>query len=395
MARDWRFAPASFRGATFYVDSGSPSGGRRKAIHEYPGAETWDVEDLGTKAKKVTLTAYVASETADTDYATLIAACDQTGPAQLILPFFGVVTASAETWEPRWSQEKLNYVGGDFAFVIENPANAPVPLGLGERLIAAALAAAPATIGTAISTLFAGIPATSYQRSDASAYLQDATALVTTILQATSLPDATATTAIATLAALTPTASTASEIDPGAFLAIALGVLDAIAIDAAPDDAAPTFQTAAALAATMIPAGVIGQQDPSQAAASVPVALAIATAMQAMRLIATSTYTDRQTAMTARTELRAIAIAVLPTLGALGADASAAFTDLWGQAVTYLSAVILNLAPILLYQTNLSLPSTVLAYRLYADPTRAAELVARNRVTTALFMPTIFEAAAP
>ena len=392
MARDWRFPPASFRGTTFYVDTAAPSGGRRKAIHEYPGSEYWDVEDLGTKAKKLTVTAYFVSETADTDYAALVAACDQATPAQLILPFYGTVTASAETWDPSWSQEKLNYVGGSFAFIIENPAGAPVPAGLGERIIATMMAAASSTIGAAVGALFTGTPATSYQRADAGAALTDAAALVTTLLQSTTLPDVTASSAQMALAALTPTAAVAADTDPGAFITAALAALDAIAIDATPDDAAPTFQTAAALAVSMVAPTVADQPDATRAAATIPAALAVAVAMQAIRLIATSTYTDRPAAILAREEMKAIAVAVLPFVGALGALVQSAFADLWGQAVTYLTTVITNLAPVVLFQTNLSLPSTVLAYRLFGDPTRAVDLVARNQVSTPLFMPTIFEA---
>ena len=393
MARDWRFPPASFRGATFYVDTGAPSGGRRLAVHEYPGSEFWDVEDLGTKAKRVTLTAYVNSETADADYAALIAACDVSGPAELILPFFPVSSAQAETWEPSWSQEKLNYVGGSFSFVISNPANAPAPVGLGARIIAGMLAAAPATIGSAITTLFAGMPATSYQRSDAAGALADAAAFVQTLLVSTTLPNATAAQAQMVLSALAPTAGAAADTDPGAFVTSVLAVLDDITVDATPDDAAPTFQTAAALAVTMVPATLGGQLDASQAAATVPAAIAVAAAMEAIRLIAGATYTDRSTAIAARDAMQAIAVAVLPFLGSLGGAVTTAFSDLWGQSVSYLSSVIADLAPILLYQTNVRLPSTALAYRLYADPSRATELVARNRVSTPLFMPTIFEAA--
>ena len=46
-------------------------------------------------------------------------------------------------------------------------------------------------------------------------------------------------------------------------------------------------------------------------------------------------------------------------------------------------------------QAGRSFPSTALAWSLYADPTRAPELVARNRVGTPFHMPATFEALAP
>jgi hypothetical protein len=62
--------------------------------------------------------------------------------------------------------------------------------------------------------------------------------------------------------------------------------------------------------------------------------------------------------------------------------------------VSYLSQAIINLKPIRTVSANLSLPSLWWAWRLYQDPTRAADLIARNQVAHASYMPKTFEALA-
>jgi prophage DNA circulation protein len=78
----------------------------------------------------------------------------------------------------------------------------------------------------------------------------------------------------------------------------------------------------------------------------------------------------------------------------LGAAACAAFDDIYGLAARHLSSRIPDLAPVIIVEVGVSLPSNVLAYRLYGDPNRGLELAQRNRVATPCFMPLQFEASA-
>lgn len=63
-------------------------------------------------------------------------------------------------------------------------------------------------------------------------------------------------------------------------------------------------------------------------------------------------------------------------------------------AVEYLAQVIINSRPVIMVTTPEEIPALVAAWRIYADPSRAEELIARNDVKTAEFMPTTFEALA-
>ncbi len=156
MARDWR-APASFRGVNFFVDRDSLPQGRKKVVHEYPNSETWDLEDLGAKAGKFSVTCYFCSETSDSDIANFIQVLNLPSSGPLILPVFGVLLAQAEDWSPSWTNDKLNYVGVEVTFLQDSSAGAPVPVGLGERILAGQGASLGTTLGNVISGLFAGI----------------------------------------------------------------------------------------------------------------------------------------------------------------------------------------------------------------------------------------------
>jgi prophage DNA circulation protein len=390
MARDWRMAKASFRGAEFYCDGEQLRAGRRKVIHEYPGSEDYDVEDMGAAAGRFTITAYFLSETSDTEGAAFVAALNQSDAADLIIPIWGLIRCSAQDWSRDWSKERLNYVGIQVTFIDESTgAGAQAPQGLGERIIAGMLASAPSVIGGAVSNLFAGVSVTSYARTDASVFMEDGLALIETVRSSVAISDKVSVKARDAIETLGGEIVDYAMVDVGAWYASALTALDDVVTDSDPSAAAATLVDAAALAINYVPTDDNVVTPP---AASCAIALAVATAMEAIRLIATATYTNRQDAIRARAKIASIANPVLPLCGALGPDAADALFDVWGKAADQLSNQIATLAPIVIIETPISMPSTILAYRLYGDPSRGAELVDRNKVGTPMLMPSIFEA---
>ncbi len=78
-----------------------------------------------------------------------------------------------------------------------------------------------------------------------------------------------------------------------------------------------------------------------------------------------------------------------------GGDLSVRLAASRDSVVEYLSQVITTLAPVITVSAQVSLPSLVWAWKLYRDPTRAPELVARNSVPHPSYMPLRFEALAP
>lgn len=65
-----------------------------------------------------------------------------------------------------------------------------------------------------------------------------------------------------------------------------------------------------------------------------------------------------------------------------------------GQASEWLAETITNRMPLVGVETQFSTPATVLGYRLYGDPERAGDLVARNGLLTALILPVGLQALA-
>ena len=87
----WRdlLQPASFRGVPFKFESADASGGRRAQTHEYPMRDTPWTEDLGRKARTVSLNAYVLGADYMAARDALIAALDAAGAGTLVHRYWG------------------------------------------------------------------------------------------------------------------------------------------------------------------------------------------------------------------------------------------------------------------------------------------------------------------
>jgi prophage DNA circulation protein len=64
------------------------------------------------------------------------------------------------------------------------------------------------------------------------------------------------------------------------------------------------------------------------------------------------------------------------------------------KVIDWITQTIANLAPVITVESNVQRPALDLAWILYADPTRADELVARNNVRNPFFMPQVISALA-
>ncbi|NTI92285.1 hypothetical protein G6L78_01435 [Agrobacterium rhizogenes] len=87
-------------------------------------------------------------------------------------------------------------------------------------------------------------------------------------------------------------------------------------------------------------------------------------------------------------------LAVVSVMGGDGADLYSWLSSIVEVACRLISDIAANSVPIVKVQTGLSLPSTVLAYQLYGDADRAADLVDVAGSATPMVMPTIFDALA-
>jgi prophage DNA circulation protein len=103
---------------------------------------------------------------------------------------------------------------------------------------------------------------------------------------------------------------------------------------------------------------------------------------------------DRRAALTLRANVAEYFEAEMDRLTADQSDLYNAMAALRNATVDFLSRAVLDLAPVISVTANMSMPSVFWAWRLYSDPARSADLVARNRVVHPSFMATEFEALA-
>lgn len=87
----WRedLQPASFRGVPFEVESESSSFGRRVQVHEYPQRDKPWTEDLGRASRTVDLTAFLIGDDYLARRDALLAALEEEGAGTLVHPWYG------------------------------------------------------------------------------------------------------------------------------------------------------------------------------------------------------------------------------------------------------------------------------------------------------------------
>jgi prophage DNA circulation protein len=110
-----RLSRASFRGFEFLTESHDAKGGRRLAVHEYPGAEIPGVEDLGGKAWEWKLNAYFIGPDYDLERNGLLEKLNEPGAAWLNHPWLGLLWVRAQRWSLHESTDK----GGFCTIAIE------------------------------------------------------------------------------------------------------------------------------------------------------------------------------------------------------------------------------------------------------------------------------------
>ena len=99
----WReqLRAASFRGVSFNYRGGDLGGGRRVVNHVYPMREENYAEDMGRKARTISLTAVIAGDDYMARRDQLLAALEAVGPGALVHPYHGTVEVLCESFSCR------------------------------------------------------------------------------------------------------------------------------------------------------------------------------------------------------------------------------------------------------------------------------------------------------
>lgn len=413
MSRDWMGSlwPASYAGVPFYVRTEGRKSGRRIVTHEFPKRDTPFNEDLGAKARHFAITAYLASDSADADAAALEAACNAKGASTLVLPYLGIVTARAIDCDISGERDELGMLSARLDFVLEGAASALASV----NALAASVFAATGALGAIAATICANMVVVGLGAQVASnlvAGLQTAVASLEVIRSGYATDTTLSAASSATLSTLYAACPVAVSRLTGVDTTIGAGIVDA----------AQALGSAMPAATAVEQFGALADSPPLDVGApSPPLTMIVYTPAQAtpanraiqanaarlsrlVRLAALSTYAEalvNQTYASRQDGIAARALcserfdaAIAECSGAETIDLATALIDLQGKTIAYLSQVIATLAPVVTVSANKRLPAVWWAWRLYADPTRDAELVARNTVTHPGFMPLTFEALA-
>jgi prophage DNA circulation protein len=391
--------PVSYRGVPFFIERDTESGGRRIAVHEFWRRDDPFLEDGGASPVRYEVTAYVANDAVTASLAAVMAALRAEGPALLVRPLEGPVLARCVESKRDHERDRMGYVAIQATFVREGASVGLVSLGS----LANAIFVAGDTLAAAAGALFATmnlVGLVNRVADETASVFEDAVAGVE-VLRGQAPVDATVSATVRDdLAALYADAGalvTKTGADPTGATRLVTASRD-LAEGMAAADAVTLF--GAQLDDPVVPASFVTMTPTNAAivenAAVVARVARVANLVAYADSLARATFTSRQEGIAARAIAAERFSAIqYETTSARDEPVLLAAQDLGGKVADLLSRTITTLAPVVTVSAPLTMPALWWAWRLYADPTRVEEMVARNGVRHPAFMPTRFEALAP
>lgn len=402
IARDWlkTLWRTSYKGAAFWVETDTEGGGRRIVIHEFPMRDEPFLEDLGERYREFTVTAYVASDRADTEAAALMAICAQRGPGVLILPTQGGVLVRCLEFSRRHEKDRLGYIAHELRFVRQGASGALASVASLINMIFVQAEAITSTVANLFATAasLANVPdyvASAFQNGTENALATMEAVRTTKVVdvavsaeQRDAIQSAYNVLPEAIAAADTATVTSVGETVIKAALALVENMEAAEALSTFEEIIADTpivVQPTKWMASKWVP----HVEQNEQAALTL---LRIAALLAYCEAIARLQLTDRQSAITLRGNVSRYFDEQIEALPSESYELFHAMTKMRDTTVDYLSRAVIDLAPVIRIQANAEMPSLYWAWRLYADPNRSTEIVERNRLANPSFIPTSFEA---
>lgn len=399
-ARDWlkTLWRASYKGTPFFVERDEEDGGRRIVIHQFPMRDDPYLEDLGEDKRGFFVTAYVASDGADTEAGALVAICATRGPGVLVLPTHGPILVRCLNFRRQRTKDKHGFIAFELEFVREGAASALASVAMLANLVFVAADTAALSIA---ASFVAGILTTiqpDFVIAAASDGVQNAVSTFEAIRTSTPVaPDVSATqrNEIQSIFDATP-ALIEDPANVGTLPTRILATARAIGDGLPASSAVTAFEAVLSDVSLQVTVSGVYPTLSRRAAALNDAAakrlLLLASVTAYCEAVTRLTLSDRQSGITLRANVSEYIEAILTMIPAAEIDLFHAVAKLRDTTIEYLSRAILDLAPVVTVEANLSMPSLFWAWRLYKDPNRSSELVARNLVAHPSFMPTSFEA---
>jgi prophage DNA circulation protein len=120
---------ASFKGVPFNIDTETQDGGRKVAVHEYPGSDKRFVEDLGKKPGIFRVLGYISSKDNDDwlqQARRLTTVLEESTEGILELTIVGPIKAKAQTFSKTLKQTEIGRIDFNITFLISTPNPSPV-----------------------------------------------------------------------------------------------------------------------------------------------------------------------------------------------------------------------------------------------------------------------------
>ncbi|MBM9401543.1 DNA circularization N-terminal domain-containing protein [Gluconacetobacter azotocaptans] len=418
------YLQCSFRGVPFAVVGSGGQNGRNFSVHRYPFRDTVWAEDLGKAPRLYRIRGFVCGPLCLAQRDLLVTVTEQKGPGLLVHPSLGVIQAACLRFEWREREGVTGVVDLEFEFVEQK-----------NYLSTTILTALHAAIGIA-AMAFSSAASSDYQ-SDATSSYQVGASVGTAASKVAAGWAAGAASAIRSPGAFGAAVATlpgnngryaggnAALVDPSATVSSALAGLtvsrqavDACVAAAAGATDASSLATAVldvpeALRVGIVDPGVqidllsvLTSCTPQVLASSAPIGGAMATVQiataalcrQAALVSIAMACADWQPTTSDEAEaLRQRVGILLDDEATIAADAG---NDATWQALRALRAQVLQdladrasrLPDLITVTRNAPLPALVLGQQIYADATRAPELIQRANPIHPAFMPTSFEA---
>lgn len=371
-------SPATFRGVRFFVSTAELTGGRRAVRHEFPLRDVTFSEDLGRKGRDFPVEGHVVGDDYLDKRDALISALEEPGPGELVHPHYGTHRVAVSEFRVRESSDE----GGVATFTItfEETDSAPsfpsATLAAKDRVASSGDAVIAQLQVKADAASNMSLPLSSL--ANVAGVLQSAAARLGQALG----PILEVAGELASLKAQIASIILEARIlvgEPTRALAAFAGLLDSV----------PSLDSLVGIGALLGAASFSAPETPRPSATTLileeeqyiyDLIASIARAamiVQAAKLAASApfeTYSDAVAARDAITtaidgEAEWADDELFPLLSALRADV---VRSVPGEAS--------DLPRLVHYTPPLTVPSLVLAHRLYGDLDRELELVARNRV---------------
>ncbi|AOX16918.1 DNA circularization protein [Kozakia baliensis] len=423
--------PAVWRGVPFHVLGSSLRVGRKNAVHEYPFRSTPWVEDMGRASRVISFTGRLVGDDVYLQRAVMQAACELKGPGLLVHPTLGPVQCSLlEPVVMRDRYDAQRVVEFEMVFMQGGDRRYPNLLIDTQNAILVAAAAAVLLVGRVVAAAVSGGGSSAAavalgSQSVATAWSDRATVLgrdPAAIARETSglsgyngrydggglaVPAATSATVASQRAAVV---SSRSAIEASvADLNTAAGniVTNPESCTAAARSTIVAIRTAAISPLDQIRLlSNLSQFQPTITASSAPIGGAIASAQTALASMlrrsaliglaeAISSYQPDSAEAAQATLTNAVSLLdaeILVAADAGDGDAFSFLRDVRTAVVQDLSERGAKLAHIETFSYNASMPAIALAWKLYQDPTRVRDLIARANAPHPLFMPKTFQA---